>query len=53
MSTKSSDPRRPNAVVKFVPPEFNEDEAEIDWVGFIALIVGKYYIYYNIITIIK
>ncbi|ORX33218.1 hypothetical protein BCR36DRAFT_314488 [Piromyces finnis] len=38
--TKSSDPRKPEAVVKFVPPEFDEDNADIDWVGFIALIVG-------------
>jgi len=44
MSTKSSDPKRPNAVVKFIPPEFNEEEADIDWVGFIALIVGKCHI---------
>jgi len=40
MSSKTSDPRRPDAVVKFVPPEFDEDNADIDWVGFIALIVG-------------
>eukprot|EP00833_Pecoramyces_ruminatium_P014024 jgi/Orpsp1_1/1188056/evm.model.d7180000062190.1 len=42
MSTKNSasDPRRPDAVVKFVPPEFDEDNADIDWIGFIALIVG-------------
>ncbi|KAG4086374.1 hypothetical protein H8356DRAFT_1434583 [Neocallimastix lanati (nom. inval.)] len=41
MSTnKSLDARRPDAVVKFVPPEFDEDNADIDWIGFIALIIG-------------
>jgi len=43
MSTnKSLDARRPDAVVKFVPPEFDEDNADIDWIGFIALIIGNY-----------
>jgi len=46
--TKGSDPRRPDAVVKFVAPEFDEENADIDWVGFIALIVGKFYWNFNI-----
>ncbi|ORX88036.1 hypothetical protein BCR32DRAFT_263903 [Anaeromyces robustus] len=44
MSSKN-DPRRPDAVVKFVPPEFDEDNADIDWIGFVALIIGIFSVF--------